>query len=191
MVDAIIASMVILVILTVLSFVMTVFLSIWVYKDAKKRGIDPLMWVLLTALLPYCIGAMVYMSERDKKKLYLCPRCGKELKDENAVCPSCLLQVKKQCPTCGSACGPQWRNCSSCGNEMPQTDDIYPLLIPKKTHKVRNILLLILANFILASGIYASAFTMSLLTEIEAGGFEFDYGEEYGEEENYGDIYFG
>jgi len=48
-------------------FVIWILLAVWVYKDAKKRGENAVLW-LLVVLLTGIIGLIIYLLVRPKEK---------------------------------------------------------------------------------------------------------------------------
>lgn len=41
-------------------------LTIWVYKDAKKRSMNAFSWILVIWLIPLFIGLIIYLKFREK-----------------------------------------------------------------------------------------------------------------------------
>ncbi len=170
------------VLIFVLSLATTILTAVWIYKDAKKRDMDAVMWTLLAVLIPSYIGVIIYLVTRYKQKIYVCPRCGSDVKEEYTVCPTCTLQLKRQCPQCGLACEEMWHNCPRCS--APLEPMMYPLAKPqeKKDHLIRNIVLLIVANVVALVGFYISMFAFAFdNAEFYSDEFQMPYIEEYDE----------
>ncbi|MBE6755075.1 MAG: zinc ribbon domain-containing protein [Ruminococcaceae bacterium] len=161
----------------------TVLTAVWVYKDAKKRNMDAIMWTLLAVLIPSYIGLIIYLVSRQKEKLYVCPRCGGDVKTDYAVCPTCTLPLRRQCPQCGLACEETWHNCPRCSAVLEPM--MYPMAKPqeKKDHLVRNIVLLIVANIVAVIALYASIFAFAFNNPevFYEDEFNMPYTEEYDE----------
>lgn len=69
--------------------VVTILLLVWVYKDAKSRGMDsPVLWLLVVAVLGV-IGLIVYLLARPKGELTVCPHCQNKRPQVAATCPHC------------------------------------------------------------------------------------------------------
>jgi len=46
---------------------LSAFIGIYVYKDAKARNMDAVLWTLIALLSPYCVGLIIYLVTRSKK----------------------------------------------------------------------------------------------------------------------------
>jgi len=57
---------ILLAIFIIVPFVTLTFLAIWVYKDAKKKGINTVVWVLTVWVIPFFIGFIIYLIARNK-----------------------------------------------------------------------------------------------------------------------------
>ena len=175
-----------------LYFISTILIGIWIYKDAKKREMDAVLWTLLALFLPSYIGVIVYFASRSKEKLYVCPQCGSDIRGNYSACPICALQFKRQCTSCGLICDEKWNNCPRCSSRL--TPMIYPLAKPieKKDHLIRNIVLLIVANIVLFLGVFVGSFVMLFKNaDVTIDDFQIPYIEGFDDFEIYpGEIYF-
>jgi hypothetical protein len=69
-----------------------IFVAIWIFKDAKARGVDnPAIWLLLSLFAGW-IGIVIYFVTRPPGILQPCPACGQK-----------RLEGSRRCPHCGSA----------------------------------------------------------------------------------------
>jgi RNA polymerase subunit RPABC4/transcription elongation factor Spt4 len=104
---------------------------IWVYRDAEKRGMSGILWLLLV-LIGNVIGLLIYaivrsetpMRRRDRGEpaapapaspLEKCGGCGKPLGPGFEFCPYCGKALKKTCPACGKPVQDDWKVCPACG----------------------------------------------------------------------------
>ena len=55
---------ILLLIFLLIPYVILIFVIIWVYKDAKKRGLNAVVWVLIVWITPFFIGVILYMINR-------------------------------------------------------------------------------------------------------------------------------
>ena len=86
------------------TFVLSCFLFVlgYVYRDAKRRGMNPALWTLLVLLLsgPYVfIGLIVYLLIRDPLP-YNCPQCSATVSARFNFCPNCKCNLRPACPQC-------------------------------------------------------------------------------------------
>jgi RNA polymerase subunit RPABC4/transcription elongation factor Spt4 len=106
---------------------------IWVYRDAEKRGMSGILWLLLV-LIGNVIGLLIYAivrSETPAKRQAegaaaggtccypeKCPGCGNILGKDYAFCPHCGKSLKKTCPACGKPVEEGWKACPACGANL-------------------------------------------------------------------------
>jgi len=105
---------------------------IWVYRDAEKRGMSGILWLLLV-LIGNVIGLLIFAIVRSETPLKrsaqaanaaagpaccpseMCPACGKALGPGFEFCPYCGKSLKKTCPACGKPVQNDWKVCPVCG----------------------------------------------------------------------------
>lgn len=124
-------------------------IGVAVYKDAKARGMEPWLWALVSALVPYCIGLIVYLVMRTSHKNLQCVACGAKAEPAYSLCPQCGSPLKYKCDACGLPVETDWALCANCGAALPQ--DRLPLTRPggAKTGKALWIALGVLAALLL------------------------------------------
>jgi hypothetical protein len=108
-------------------FLLTLFgvvpIAIWVlligyvFADARRRGMNALLWMLLAIFIPSAVGLILYFILRDPI-LLTCPSCGTAAARGHAYCASCGAQVRKACASCRAPVEPGWHNCPKCGIEL-------------------------------------------------------------------------
>ncbi|GAH48099.1 hypothetical protein ES705_11724 [subsurface metagenome] len=54
----------IMIVVLIVTYVIFFLIAIWVYKDAKKRDMNAVVWLLIV-LLTGCIGCIIYLVVRD------------------------------------------------------------------------------------------------------------------------------
>ncbi len=89
----------------------------YIYGDAKRRGMRPVLWVLLAIFIPNLIGVLLYFVLRDPLP-EPCPRCGAAVQTGYAYCPSCAAPLRPACPHCRSTISPGWTHCAHCGARL-------------------------------------------------------------------------
>ncbi len=103
---------------------------LWVYRDAQKRGMSGILWLLLV-LIGNVIGLLIYAIVRSETPVRrpgpgpsepaaccppaACPACGKPLAAGYTFCPYCGRSLKKTCPACGKPVEEDWKACPACG----------------------------------------------------------------------------
>jgi RNA polymerase subunit RPABC4/transcription elongation factor Spt4 len=102
---------------------------IWVYRDAEKRGMSGILWLLLV-LIGNVIGLLIYAIVRSETPIRrraedgasevcrpsaACPGCGKPVTPGHAFCPYCGRSLKNACPSCGKPVEAGWKVCPACG----------------------------------------------------------------------------
>lgn len=90
---------------------------IYVYRDAGRRGMNQLLWVLIAIFTPNLLGIILYLVIR-KPLLSECPACHARLETQPLYCPHCGNQFKKKCPACDAVVEPGYQFCSSCGTAL-------------------------------------------------------------------------
>jgi hypothetical protein len=86
----------------------------YVFADAKRRGMNHVLWTLLAIFIPNAIGIILYFILRDPLAVP-CPSCGAPAKKGHAYCAGCGTAVRVACPQCRQPVEPGWRNCARCG----------------------------------------------------------------------------
>lgn len=74
----------------------------YVYRDAKRRDMNPVLWTLLVAVLvpsSVLIGFVIYLLVRDPLP-YPCPRCSAPVGPRFNFCPNCKNDLHPSCPSC-------------------------------------------------------------------------------------------
>lgn len=66
-----------------------IFILIWVYRDAKARGMDNAVLWLVIVLLTGLVGLIIYLVVRPKGDTAPCASCGKKRMAGLTVCPNC------------------------------------------------------------------------------------------------------
>jgi RNA polymerase subunit RPABC4/transcription elongation factor Spt4 len=106
---------------------------LWVYRDAQKRGMSGVLWLLLV-LIGNVIGLLIYAIVRSETPVRrpasgggesaaccpaaACPSCGKALATGYAYCPYCGKSLTKTCPRCGRPVEEGWKVCPVCGADL-------------------------------------------------------------------------
>jgi len=104
--------------------VLWIFVLVWVYRDAERRGMNGLLWALLV-LIGNVIGLIIYLIVRSESAARLqpaccekCPSCGTEVRAGFAFCPNCGKSMKPVCPNCKKPVQADWKACPHCGTSL-------------------------------------------------------------------------
>ena len=55
-----------LLIFLIIPYSLLTFAAIWVYKDAKNKGLNAVVWVLIVWITPFFIGLIIYTLNRNR-----------------------------------------------------------------------------------------------------------------------------
>jgi hypothetical protein len=91
----------------------------YVYGDARRRGMNQLLWTLLALFIPYAVGVILYFILREPVPVP-CPSCATPARKGHAYCANCGAAVRTACPQCRQPVEAGWRNCASCGQPLRQ-----------------------------------------------------------------------
>jgi len=64
-------------------------IAVWVYRDAKSRGMDNAVLLTILTVLTGLLGLLIYLLMRPKGILVPCPSCQKKRIEGSAKCPHC------------------------------------------------------------------------------------------------------
>jgi hypothetical protein len=90
----------------------------YIAGDARRRGMRPVLWVLLAIFIPNAIGIILYFILREPL-LQHCPKCGAGSKPSFTFCSVCGEALSRTCPGCRNAVQPGWSHCAQCGVALP------------------------------------------------------------------------
>jgi len=80
----------------------TFFMFGFVYRDAKRRGMNAGLWTLLVLILSPAygiIGLIIYLLVREPLP-YTCPQCAATVSARFNFCPNCKCNLHPACPHC-------------------------------------------------------------------------------------------
>lgn len=96
-----------------------VLIGVFVWRDAERRGMNPLLWALVAALVPSLLGLIAYLIVASQSKpLRDCPGCSNKVEQEFQICPHCGYQLQESCPQCHKTVSPEWKLCPNCGQDL-------------------------------------------------------------------------
>ena len=89
----------------------------YVYGDARRRGMNYVLWTLLVIFLLNGIGVVLYFILREPLQVY-CSRCGGGVQPSHTFCPRCGAGVQPACHACHRIIQTGWTHCAWCGNQL-------------------------------------------------------------------------
>ncbi len=93
-------------------------IGVYVYRDAKRRSMNAVLWTLLSVFAPTLIGFLIYLLVRTGHSDLKCPRCGGSVTERFAVCPQCGIRLKAACVSCAATIESGWKVCPQCGHPV-------------------------------------------------------------------------
>ncbi|MCI8995228.1 MAG: zinc ribbon domain-containing protein [Lachnospiraceae bacterium] len=93
--------------------------GIYVYRDAKSRGMQAVLWTLIAVLTPSLIGFIIYLLVRGSYSNLRCPGCGEAVKEQYVVCPGCGKKLRAVCSSCSAPVEAEWKVCPWCAAPLP------------------------------------------------------------------------
>ena len=119
-------------------------MGIYVWRDASKRDMNPVLWTVVSAAAPACSGFLIYLLVRGRSVRLQCPSCGAEVKGRDTACPSCGAVFRLTCASCGCPLEDNWIVCPVCALpfEQGRTERVVP--VRKKDRMLWKLLLFLL-----------------------------------------------
>jgi RNA polymerase subunit RPABC4/transcription elongation factor Spt4 len=71
----------------------------YVNRDAKRRGMNYVLWTVLVIFIPNAIGYIIYFVVR-QPIWGACPQCGATVNPAFNYCPKCKFLLHPACPRC-------------------------------------------------------------------------------------------
>jgi Double zinc ribbon len=106
-----------------LSFALITGMLGYVYRDAKRRGMNATLWTLLVLILSpayLLIGLIIYLLVREPLP-YNCPQCSSTVNARFNFCPNCKYNLHPACPQCQQEVSDTDKFCPHCGTELHHT----------------------------------------------------------------------
>ena len=139
-----------------------VLIGVFVWRDAKARGMNAAGWTLCAVFLPMFCGLALYLIARTNRSADRCPSCRQRISPDFVICPFCGTELKLRCPSCKRTVESNWKLCPSCGTELPQRT---PPVVEKKEHWLGWVLVMSILLPLMLIGMLA------LSSPLDHGGF--------------------
>ena len=138
-----------LILLLSIIFIVPILIGVYVYRDAKRRGMNALVWTLIALFAPSLIGFIIYLLVRNSYSDLECPRCQTTIKDEYVLCPKCGAKLRPFCPNCSAPVEPDWKVCPRCASPLEEIGPDVVVPTRKKDKSLGVILLLVILGIFL------------------------------------------
>jgi hypothetical protein len=92
----------------------------YVFRDAKRRGMNPALWTLLVLILSagyFLIGLIIYLLVREPLP-FTCPQCASTVNARFNFCPNCKYNLHPACPQCQREVADEDKFCPYCATEL-------------------------------------------------------------------------
>lgn len=134
----------VMLLVALIALTIPVLIGVYVYRDAKCREMNPVLWTLVAVLAPALVGFIIYLLVRNGYSDLECPRCGTPVLEQYVVCPQCGARLRPACPSCDRPIEPDWRVCPRCAAPLDgvQSDATPPLRRQDQT--LRRILIAVI-----------------------------------------------
>jgi hypothetical protein len=110
----------------------TLFMFGYVYRDAKRRDMNPILWTIVVLILSPSFGVLsliIYLLVREPLP-YACPQCATCVSARFNFCPNCKTNLHPACPHCQREVSDTDKFCPYCGNDLAESPAT-PALLPK------------------------------------------------------------
>lgn len=85
--------------------------------DAKRRGMNRVLWTIVAAFIPNALGIILYFILRQPLRT-ACPRCETAVQPAFNFCPRCSFKLSPSCPQCQRMVGVNDVYCPYCGTSL-------------------------------------------------------------------------
>ncbi len=89
----------------------------YINRDAKRRGMSPVLWTIVAILIPNLLGILLYFVLRQPLR-DACPQCGNAVQPGFNFCPRCSYKLSPSCPQCQRLVGVNDVYCPYCGTSL-------------------------------------------------------------------------
>jgi hypothetical protein len=89
----------------------------YVYRDARRRGMNVALWTVLVIFVPNAIGFIIYFLLRQPLRIP-CPKCGAVADPAFNFCPKCKFNLHPACPQCHHPVQVGDSYCPFCAREL-------------------------------------------------------------------------
>lgn len=168
-------TIIILPVFILIVFGIPIFIGVYVYRDAARRGMNALLWALVAVFAPSLIGLIVYLLVRGSYSDLKCPACNASVTEEFVVCPSCGAKLRPSCPNCSAPVELDWKVCPRCTRHLPEGQyDYMPPVRPRDKTLGKVLLIIILVPALLVVLLISSLRVVTSGGSVGLGAVSFD-----------------
>jgi RNA polymerase subunit RPABC4/transcription elongation factor Spt4 len=102
------------------AFSVLLFMLGYVYRDAKRRGMNPALWTIVVLILSPgygILGLIIYLLVREPLP-YPCPQCATSVSARFNFCPNCKTNLHPACAHCQREVSDTDKFCPYCGTDI-------------------------------------------------------------------------
>lgn len=114
-------SIIVLLIVAVIGLAIPTLVGVYVYRDARRRGMNGAVWTLIAIVTHGLVGLIIYLIVRASHTGRRCPGCKAPVQQTFNLCPHCGTPLKERCSQCGIPLEPEWQLCPNCGTSLNRT----------------------------------------------------------------------
>lgn len=141
--------------------ILPVILAVYVYRDASRRGMNAILWMLVAAIAPALIGLIVYLLVRGNYSDLRCPACATPVKEHFVICPKCGTKLRASCPNCATPVEPDWKVCPKCTQLLPNFQADVQSPVRAKDNSVWKVLAIVIIVPVLLIAILVLSLSVS------------------------------
>lgn len=138
-----------------------VMIGIFVYRDARTRGMNGALWALVAALVPTFIGLLIYLLARGNYSNLRCPRCDTPVNERYPMCPNCGARLRPFCSNCGMIVEQNWKVCPECGQPLSAASMDIQAPVQAKDRLTGKILAIVILVPLICLAVLLLSFTTS------------------------------
>lgn len=120
-------------------------IGVYVYRDAKARGMNAVLWTLIALVSPALIGFIIYLLVRGGYSDLECPQCGTPVTERFVVCPQCGARLRPACPGCAAPVEQSWKVCPHCAAPLDGAREAVTPPQRRQDRALGNILVAVIA----------------------------------------------
>lgn len=145
-----------------------ILVGVYVFQDARRRGMNAALWTLIAVLVPMLVGFIIYLLVRGSYPDLKCPRCGAPVRESYVSCPQCGARLKASCPNCSAPVEPDWKVCPRCASPLSQDDPNIQTPVRKKDRGLGIVLAVVI--LVPLALLLFSLFSFTALAPTSGGG---------------------